>query len=81
VASSRSRRQKSDKQGRFAALQKLKDKKGNKNKVSVEEEINNVYDLVDEREYSKRVLSRQCDDWIVDGLLFKNSFIKYMLKN
>jgi len=69
VASSRSRRQKSDKHGRFAALQKLKEQKGNKHKAAVKEEIDNVYDLVDEKEYSRRVLDRQCDDWIVDGML------------
>jgi DNA polymerase alpha subunit A len=71
-SSSRSRRQKHDKHGRFAALKKLKDQKGNKHKAAVEDDVDNVYDLVDEKEYSKRVLSRQCDDWIVDGIVKQN---------
>lgn len=61
----RSRRTKHDRNGRFAALQKLKELKGTKNKVIVND-VDNVYEEVDEKEYSKRVQRRQEDDWIID---------------
>lgn len=63
--SGRARRTKQDREGRFAALQKLKDLKGTKNKITVAE-VDNVYEEVDEKEYSKRVQRRQEDDWIID---------------
>lgn len=30
------------------------------------DQVENVYETVDEKEYTKKVLSRQEDDWIVD---------------
>lgn len=61
----RNRRSKRDSQGKSAAFLRLKELKGQKNKVSVDE-VENVYEEVDEREYSKRVQQRQEDDWIID---------------
>ncbi|KAH9514082.1 DNA polymerase alpha catalytic subunit, partial [Bulinus truncatus] len=67
LAQSRSRRQKVDKKGRLSAFEKLRQakEKGLKNKYEIEEE-KNVYDLVDEGEYSELVRQRQDDDWIID---------------
>ncbi|KAJ2943908.1 hypothetical protein O0L34_g8229 [Tuta absoluta] len=67
IAASRAKRQKTDKQGRFSALEKLKQlkNKGSKHKYDVDE-MENVYDTVDEKEYTDRVLQRQEDDWIED---------------
>lgn len=64
--SSRTRRQKVDKTGRLSALEKLKEaRSGGKRKFEIGE-LENVYDEVDEKEYSSTVLKRQRDDWIVD---------------
>lgn len=49
--------------GKAAALERLKLLKGSKNKYQIGE-VENVYDYVDEKEYSKRVLQRQDEDWL-----------------
>lgn len=73
----RSKRQKVDKGGRLAALDKFRQLKGKKRKYEVEE-LDNVYEEVDEKDYSKAVLERQNDDWIVDDGIF--AFIcRYLL--
>lgn len=72
VALPRSKRQKLDRNGRGAALERLKNLKGSKNKYQIDDDIENVYETVDEQEYAKTILDRQNDDWIVDGT---NKFI------
>lgn len=64
IASGRQKRQKLDKNGKFAALQRLKELKGSKNKYEVSD-VDCVYEEIDEKEYGKKVLER-ADDWIVD---------------
>lgn len=46
-------------------MEKLKEARSGKRKYEVEE-IENVYEEVDEKEYSHTVLKRQREDWIVD---------------
>ncbi|KAK4879037.1 hypothetical protein RN001_007183 [Aquatica leii] len=61
----RAKRQKRDTPRKSAAFEKLKQLKGSKNKYEVSD-VNNVYEVIDEKEYTKKVLDRQDDDWIVD---------------
>ncbi|XP_014254893.1 DNA polymerase alpha catalytic subunit [Cimex lectularius] len=63
----RPRRVSSAKQKKLELLEKMRStiKGGKKNKYDIGE-LENVYDEVDEQEYSKRVVRRQEDDWIVD---------------
>ncbi|XP_038050658.1 DNA polymerase alpha catalytic subunit-like [Patiria miniata] len=69
LAQRRSKRAVSNKKNsRLAALERLKEtKRGSGSKFKYElEDMQNVYDEVDEDEYSKVVRDRQDDDWIVD---------------
>jgi DNA polymerase alpha subunit A len=62
----RPKRQKRDSSYKAKAFEKFKQlKNGLRSKYEVEE-IENVYETVDEKEYTKQVLARQDDDWIVD---------------
>lgn len=61
--SKRSRRDTSYKEKAFNKFKELKNGKRNKYEV---EELESVYEVVEEKEYVKRVLNRQDDDWIVD---------------
>ncbi|CAB4056412.1 POLA1 [Lepeophtheirus salmonis] len=70
IGGSRSRRERNGsvaKKSRFDALKKLKETRlsGKKNSYELGE-VNNVYDLVEEKEYAKRVKERRQEDWIVD---------------
>lgn len=51
----------------MAAFEKLKNLKGNKNKWQIEKEVDNVYDIVDEKEYAKKAKKLYGDDWIEEG--------------
>ncbi|CAH1980883.1 unnamed protein product [Acanthoscelides obtectus] len=63
---SRPKRMKRDTSYKAKAFEKFKQlKSGNRNKYEVEE-LESVYELVDEKDYVKKVLSRQDEDWIVD---------------
>ncbi|KAK9870454.1 hypothetical protein WA026_008014 [Henosepilachna vigintioctopunctata] len=61
----RSKRQKRDSSYKSKAFEKFKQiKSGTRNKYEVEE-VDNIYETVDEKEYLKKVLDRQ-DEWVVD---------------
>jgi len=71
LASTRSRRDNAGKRsapaGKFAALQKLKEARAQGKKMNYDvEEVQNVYDIVDENEYADEVNKRKEEDWIVD---------------
>ncbi|KAF2880378.1 hypothetical protein ILUMI_25794 [Ignelater luminosus] len=61
----RAKRQKRERPQKTTAFEKLKQLKGSKHKYEVSD-VENVYEVIDEKEYTKRVLDRQDDDWIVD---------------
>ncbi|KAJ8920671.1 hypothetical protein NQ315_004810 [Exocentrus adspersus] len=61
--SKRSRRETSYKAKAFEKFKQLKS--GNRNKYEIEE-LDSIYETVDEKEYIQQVISRQDDDWIVD---------------
>ncbi|CAH1781279.1 unnamed protein product [Owenia fusiformis] len=66
LSTGRSRRAKTDRTGRKAALEKFKQAKA-KGRVKYElEDEQDVYEEVGEDEYSEIVRNRQEDDWIVD---------------
>jgi len=66
LAKNRSRREKKDRYGRKAAFEQLRDaRSGQRSRYTISEE-RNIYEEVDEEEYSRIVRDRQDDDWIVD---------------
>jgi len=71
LAATRSRRDNAGKRkapaGKFAALQKLREAREQGRKMNYEvEEVQNVYDVVDENEYAEEVTKRRDEGWIVD---------------
>jgi len=66
LAKNRSRREKKDRYGRKAAFEQFREaRSGQRPRYAISEE-RNIYEEVDEEEYSKIVRDRQDDDWIVD---------------
>lgn len=75
----RSKRSRSDTSYKAKAFNKFKElRSGKRNKYEVEE-LESVYEVVEEKEYVKRVLDRQDEDWIVDdgyiGLCYVETFL------
>jgi len=66
LARNRSRREKKDRYGRKAAFEQFREARSGQRPRYVISEEHNIYDEVDEEEYSKIVRNRQDDDWIVD---------------
>lgn len=66
LAKNRSRREKKDRYGRKSAFEQFREaRSGQRPRYAISEE-RNIYEEVDEEEYSKIVRDRQDDDWIVD---------------
>ena len=68
---SRSRRENAGRRkttaSKFEALKKLREARDGGRKMNYEEEeVDNVYDIVEESEYAERVTKRKEEDWIVD---------------
>jgi len=66
LAKNRSRREKKDRYGRKAAFEQFREARSGHRPRYVISEERNIYEEVDEEEYSKIVRDRQDDDWIVD---------------
>jgi len=66
LAKNRSRREKKDRHGRKAAFEQLREARSGQRSRYVISEEQNIYEEVDEEEYSRIVRDRQDDDWIVD---------------
>ena len=66
LAKNRSRREKKDRYGRKAAFDQFREARSGQRPRYVISEERNIYEEVDEAEYSKIVRDRQDDDWIVD---------------
>ena len=66
LARNRSRREKKDRHGRKAAFEQFREARSGQRPRYVISEEHNIYEEVDEEEYSKIVRNRQDDDWIVD---------------
>ena len=79
TAQPRAKRQRIDKSGRSAALEKLRKLKGSKNKCELSDNIDNVFEEIDEAEYAKRTDFHWIEDcklshkYIYIYILFKNS--------
>lgn len=75
----RSKRRRVDITGRLAALAKLKELKGKKNKVEIKS-IQNVFDIVDESAYADKVIQQASESWIEeDGNTYLLNILKTLL--